>query len=601
MGKRRGLGIKRAYNKYVAPYTAPSLEVGMSDYKNTKRLLTDEIPPEILDKIPDSWRGNMKEPDPQPDARGNSINSRAIGFGTSSAHHSRLVVRCPSQRGMGYQAPGPTFAKTFGKVKTQFSFEMTTPINFRNYGRMVFRSLGGFQHRTPWTTNLLPATGNRPTDPGSCTLAPTLRQRTVNGYTVNTATRDIGLYKPDATTFAMTRVTKDKDDLALTQITLAELEIASWNANPFKYVPWNSFNAMSTALESAGGASATSLQVFKDWVPPLVATAETTATSAATADVYASPFDTIPFESETVGGSVVNSVQVGGFTRKFENYMCHLGPGTITLHFQNRVNTACDVDIVVYQLKSSTAGGLASIQAGTESTSLPNILEQQLKAAYVAKHNSGTSASNSGYGGEDIVGDDILTNPTKPFLAESKKFLERPALMKRVSSERFRIAGGGVKPTTIVLPEVCYDPYVHSRWAQYGTIVTPSTLSSVGVPNLTAPREWLQPHSYVIYVALQGVLMPAFGATTTVAGGSVLATTGTLPIDTLTCPASILVHGEYTERPLPCKSVSPTTILQQKPELRDVSMVATTGKLISGYVGDPPVVTTTNTIIQNGA
>lgn len=595
MGKKRGLGLQRdyrdikaAYNTYVAPvvngyntYMKHGLTSGVSDA--TRRLVLKPTAPPA-GAPPGEWLEDEDPPNPGDDSR-----HQGFGHANRGTHVSR-VLRCPNSKGIGYKAPGPVFNVGSSVVKQQFAIELTSGINHRNFTRMVFRSPHRFVHR-PFA--------NQPAVLFSKTLSPAPLSRIIDGVVVNTPVRDGNMSTlpsvtiipasvgPPAVSLSGTKVpsalvTTNKEDLLFPLASLQDLEIASWNANPLKFLNWNSanppFQHASTASPT-GSANFLPLQVARDWSTDRSVVETATQLSTTNSLNYSSPFDVIPLEFQTLYG----------FTKRFENYLCHLGPGSVSFQMQNRLNTSCEIDIVVVQQRIDVSAGTNNLS--DINNHLMKSYENQINDAYLAKFKSG-QVLGSGYTGEEAAANDLLLNPTKPFLHEYRKFMNKRGYCKQVSRERFRIVGGASRSCRIVLPEIIYDAYEHRRWAQ--DVLN----NNNGNPTAGNPYDYILPHSYGIYIAVQGVLMPAFPATV-IAG---VTTVGTTVVDTQVSPSSVLIHGTYIERPKPCLSVSPTKELQQKFEITDAVVDTSAGKtpygvLLSGYVAEPPVSTSTSKVV----
>lgn len=564
MGKKRGLGIKRAVSNLESDYQqyhhAVNLMMrGENPFPGVTKKLRNKTDNAASDDAP-----------PAPNA-----SSRMQGFTMANAkRHSDTIIECPYRRGVGYKKPGPIFLRGARQIKQQFALELTSAINHRQFTRMLFRSYAQFKHRV---------LANQPATVLSKTLSPASLSRTINGYTISTPVRDGNMSSlPTPSVPTITYETSNRHDMFLPVCTLQDLEVASWNANPIKYI---SFNMENGYTEGAGTAIPTlgnqfkPLQVLADWRLDKTIIENGTSSATTTSVGCTSPFDTLPTESNSYGG----------FTQRPENYLCDLGPGYVKLHFQNRLNTSAEIEIVVCRMRFEP--GVTAIP-GSLTDNLWISYEDQLDKAYLSKFNSGSFIS-SGFNGEQAVSKDLLVNPTKPFLKCFKKNLDRESVMIEVSRDRFRIQGGSTRKTTIKLPEITYDPWNHRRW-NYNWSANdnsmPADVFSNGFYNV-----W--PHSYVVYISTQGVLMPVFPATST---SGVVTAVGATAVDTQVSPSSVLIHGEYVENPRPCLSVSPTSVVQTKPELADAKISGANAVLLSGYVADPPVATSTAPVITTG-
>lgn len=578
MGKRRGLGISRGikrlsadYNTYVAPVvkTYNKMLSGQNPFPPKKTIRTNVLQPT---NPPPGQTGSGWLEQGSDEAPPISSNVRTSGFGTVSTKHPTLTVSLPPQRGMGFKAPGPPFPVKCPPVSVQFAFDLISQLNKRNYARMVFRDYDFFAGRK---LNGLVTAGYRPSVAGSRTLSPNSLPREIgpdgNKYTISTPVRDGGMYSSTGV-----RQLEHKDDLLLPCVTLLDLEVASWNYNPFKFCSFNYFNDRINTLQSSSDANLTALEVFKDWEPLDRPNVEV---SDAAVLVTQSPYDIIPNVSSTFGTQ----------TRKPQNFMANLGPGSVVFHFQNRFNTAADIDVVVVK-RTLNQGNF--INDGVKH--VLNGWEDQLKAAYLKQQKEGFNHSHSGFEGEVPVDDDILINPSVPFLKICNKTRDRPWRCAKLSTERFRLSAGGTKTVKLKLPPIAYDPYVNRRWAWGGSSATQP------LPDSETPSYWFNYHAYGVYVSIQGVMMPVFPVVTTVATSTVPASitrASLTPVDTQACAASVLVHGEYIEHPLPCLSVSPTSVPNNNDELFDVTVSTANAKLLSGYVANPPIPTSTGPVV----
>lgn len=572
MGKRRGLGIKRGvarldddYNQYVKPvYDAYGRMIqGKNPFPNANKKLREVV---VSNRDVFNSGPNGGDDDPSPPNSNSRMNGHSM---VNAKRHPSTIIECPYRRGVGYKAPGPIFHSGARQIKHQFAMDLTSAINHRQFTRMLFRSYARYTHR-PLTA--------QPAVLFTKTLAPSVLNRVIDGITVATAVRDGNMSSlPTTSNSVPTLATSNKEDIFLPLCTLQDLEVASWNANPLKFVSFNMENGYTEGTLVTQPSVATQfkpLQVLADW--RLDKTAEETVggTPGTVSTGCSSPFDTLPAESNSYGG----------FTQRPENYLCNLGPGAIKFHFQNRLNTSAEIEIVVCRLRmepglTNTIGGMTDNTWRT--------YELQCDAAYLTKNNTGTFG-NTGFNGESAVTNDLLVNPTKPFMKCHKKYLARDAVMTEVSRDRFRIQGGATRLTTIKLPELVYDAWQHRRWNWSWN----ETSNSIEATTFSDSFRYVWPHSYVVYVSTQGVLMPCFTATKI---GDVVSNVGKTVVDTQVSPSSILIHGEYVENPRPCLSVSPTSVVQQKPEMVDARVVVASsanGVLLSGYVTEPPVATT---------
>ena len=603
--------------KFIDTY-APSSVSTVYDYiADTNNQLSSYIPvPSINRNSLVSSVSDMPDKKKNPLVPENKRQHRLSGTAMAGANVVHKKARCvlPFVKGIGYTKPGPIFTPYKERVEVEFAFELGALLNKRNLMRMGFRTYhqglrlaSATQLQTaiaavaadnsvtpkilaePAVAAVVASPTTTAATPGPMMLTPELQPRTIgNGFNFNIAVRDATNcyrplqepgYAPYSGAYSKSGQLISATDCYYPPVGLYDLECYSWNNNPFKYVNWHAKNGQVQALQ-ANGSNITPMNVFKD----------VQRVSAGSRQTF-SPFRMVSTETSVPDTS---SVATQTFVKKFENFLCDLGPGSIDFHILNKYNTPCVVEFVVVQLRKDGK----VLTAGSFDTAMYTVHEEMIRDAYMQEFNSGNFINSVGFGGEAPSPEDPMVNPNKPFLKAKRKYMVRDPPTKEVCRERHIIAGASKQQLTIHLPEVTYDAVEHRLNSVYnGPDGTPG-LNEAAIEQ--AAVYTFQPHSYCIYVSVQGTIMPVFGAT--IDANQIVTSVNEQVVDTQTCAARILVHAKYVEHPRKCVSVSPTYALQLRPELHDTVLTnpgdPVTKTLVAGYMPGLPVPTTTQTVVS---
>lgn len=601
MGKLRNFVDKYAPAPVAAVYdfvadTNNQLSSSFDPLINHRSLLTS------MSDMPDKNKHLLAE---------NKRQHRMSGTAMAGANvvHKRAKCVLPFVKGIGYTKPGPIFTPYKERVEVEFAFELGALLNKRNLMRMGFRTYHQGQRLAttallqsgisavtadsgilaePSISPVIVSPATTAVTPPEMMLTPQLQPRTIgpSGFDFNIAVRDATNcyrplqepgYAPYSGAYSREGQLLSGTDCYYPPVGLYDLECYSWNNNPFKYVNWHAKNNQVQSLQS-NGSNITPVNVFKD----------VQRVSAGDRQTF-SPFRMSGAETSTPD---TTNTSTSGFVKKFENFLCDLGPGSIDFHILNKYNTPCVVEFVVVQLRKDGK----VLTANSLSNSMYVVHEEMIRDAYMLEFNSGNFINSVGFGGEAPSPEDPLVNPNKPFLKAKRKHMVRDPPTKEVCRERHIIAGSSKQQLTIHLPEVTYDAVEHRLNSVYN--------ASDGTPGLyeasieQSANYLYQPHSYCIYVAVCGTLMPVFGAT--IDANNVVTSVNEQIVDTQTCAARILVHAKYVEHPRKCVSVSPTYALQLRPEINDTvfQTPSDTKTLVAGYMPGLPIATTTQTVVH---
>lgn len=451
-------------------------------------------------------------------------------------------------KGVGFVKPGDPFANKPQVLKHEFAFDMASLLGLRSVCATFWRH--GYSDYLDEDINIL--------SPALMTI-----NRTVDSVDISTGIRN-------ATPSPSIPYDEQNPPFSLYSSTsLWDLEIASWNANGMKLLlpsastPGPAPNP--NAMPNQAVPVVSSLIVYRDYIGQADHIRGTPFPNANQAPVaYGSPADS-----------------------QRAPFMVNLGSGSVSFNCQNKLPTNAEVEFVVYQIRD--------VQTNFSDDATQGFLE------YQCLYSSETSMARtlgpklthevSGSGGKPIAEYDCVNNPNYKLLAVYPKYQQGPSPLIEKDRLKFVLQGGSFKSVTFDLPAQVYDSQKNRLVSGDPFAEDPSASS---ISNL---------QTYIIVVAVNGVVMPAFTypLTNDTNGINAVDHNNNSIVDRRHCASSVLFTGVYTEHPMPCLPTPVVNVYNNYPLMQETTVEDDLFGLTSGLVAQMPVsVAHGNTVVFAG-
>jgi len=476
------------------------------------------------------------------------------------------TLRCSLSKGIkgiGYLTPGDPLDIKPRVLAHDFAFDLAAPLGQRACTFTMWRhGFGGYA------------------DSNDGILSPALcdSDRTYDGVDVYTAIRDgteFGTSLPyDAT---------DYPSVLKASTSLWDLELASWNSNGSKLLYDVGTNSSSLPLSGAAPTFSTMLQ-FTNYLPSVDHNNGT------------------PFPSAIANPAYTNQSR--------PPFMVNLGPGTISFACQNKVPTSAEIEFVVFQIRDVQS---TALYAGTGKNFIEDHIDYSNLTSQARLNGPQLTTQSSGSGGKVYTAYDNVNDPDYKFLGVYPKYAKLRSPLIEKDRFKFVLDGGALKTVKFDLPAQIYDseknrtvsgdPFAYDN-VPVDPPTTPPTTTVVFDPTFNA---CVNTQTYIIAVAVNGVVMPVFTYPTTnnTNTASSVDYNNLSVVDRQAAFSSVLFTGSYVEHPMPCLATPQLSVYDNRPMLCDTSVITLdtipatdpSFALCSGLVATmPQPVSTGNTI-----